>query len=585
MKLPSIVPFGGTKKVISAFGGYDRRPVIPDGAWRDMENMTSDALPAASPRPPRGTRGVAGAGAITGVFPALGEPAVCRGSSVVIGGTSVDIGLSAGEKTVVRMGAYALVFPDGKYINTADLTDHGSILTETRYVPGYHSGTVRVALCDEEGYEIAPTRSATAPSSPSVGDRWIDTSETPSSIKRYGGDSVGWEREPFRQRYYFRLLLPDIPYDPGEYVHMTATASDFSAGDARYPENMAQGRVKLFARSLQWFAVEGGGDVSFTANEFEITLRRRVPEMDFVTEAGNRLWGCKYGTVDGRLVNEIYASALGDFKKWDVLEGISTDSYSASVGSDGPFTGAATFRGNPVFFKEGTVHKVYGTEPETFRVLTSRCDGVAAGCGRSLCAVGDLLYYVSPVGVGAYDGTSSICVSRALGERLYDAVGGRYRDKYYVSARCSGGYRTFVYDTARKAWFCEDGVRARSFASVGADTYFYREGDTALTTVAGEGAPVAWFAESGDLGIGSAAKKTVRRLTVRMRLADGARASFFISRDGGEWEPIGSAAGPYDAYSFPLTPVRCGSYRFRIEGVGECRIFSVTETAQRGAER
>ena len=67
--------------------------------------------------------------------------------------------------------------------------------------------------------------------------------------------------------------------------------------------------------------------------------RRSVPEMDFVIESGNRLWGCKYGVVDGKAVNEIYASKLGDFKNWNCYAGRSTDSYVATRGSDGPFTG------------------------------------------------------------------------------------------------------------------------------------------------------------------------------------------------------------------------------------------------------
>lgn len=36
-----------------------------------------------------------------------------------------------------------------------------------------------------------------------------------------------------------------------------------------------------------------------------LTVRRTVPDMDFVTECGNRLWGCKYGLAEGVTVNEI----------------------------------------------------------------------------------------------------------------------------------------------------------------------------------------------------------------------------------------------------------------------------------------
>ena len=60
-----------------------------------------------------------------------------------------------------------------------------------------------------------------------------------------------------------------------------------------------------------------------------VTVRRYVPDMDFVVECGNRLWGCKYGIVDGRSVNAVYGSALGDFRNWNTFAGLSTDSYAA----------------------------------------------------------------------------------------------------------------------------------------------------------------------------------------------------------------------------------------------------------------
>ena len=95
-----------------------------------------------------------------------------------------------------------------------------------------------------------------------------------------------------------------------------------------------------------------------------ITVERRMPYMDFVTESENRLWGCRYGVArNGEVVNEIYASKLGDFKNWNCFMGISTDSWVASCGTDGQFTGAIAMPGYVVFFKENCLHKVYGNRP------------------------------------------------------------------------------------------------------------------------------------------------------------------------------------------------------------------------------
>ena len=51
-----------------------------------------------------------------------------------------------------------------------------------------------------------------------------------------------------------------------------------------------------------------------------IKVERKLPEMDFIIESGNRIWGCNSEK------NEIYASKLGDPKNFDSFLGISTDS-------------------------------------------------------------------------------------------------------------------------------------------------------------------------------------------------------------------------------------------------------------------
>ena len=85
--------------------------------------------------------------------------------------------------------------------------------------------------------------------------------------------------------------------------------------------------------------------------EGTVRVKAEVPDLDYVCEANNRLWGCKYGMENGAVVNEIRASKLGNFRQWKNFMGLSTDSYTVSVGTDGPFTAAVSQRGYPVFFK------------------------------------------------------------------------------------------------------------------------------------------------------------------------------------------------------------------------------------------
>src|SRR5699024_8904402 len=89
----------------------------------------------------------------------------------------------------------------------------------------------------------------------------------------------------------------------------------------------------------------------------QVKLDRDVPDLVLATELNNRLWGVEEGS------QELLACKLGDPTNWHVFAGVSTDSYAVNVGSDGPFTGMCSFLGYALFFKEGWIHKLYGTKP------------------------------------------------------------------------------------------------------------------------------------------------------------------------------------------------------------------------------
>lgn len=76
-----------------------------------------------------------------------------------------------------------------------------------------------------------------------------------------------------------------------------------------------------------------------------VSMERRVPELDFVTECDNRVWGCNSRE------NVIYGCKLGDPTNWFSYRGIAADSYAVTVGSDGAFTGAASCMGYALFLR------------------------------------------------------------------------------------------------------------------------------------------------------------------------------------------------------------------------------------------
>jgi hypothetical protein len=564
--------------MIDAFGGYDHNLRIGEGEFYDMKNMTGDRYPVLSSRTARG------------VYATPSEPAgliekdsLCYvdGSDFVVNGYHVDMGLSTAAedrpKKLLSMGAYVIIMPDRKYINTMDITEHGSIdasFTTT------DDTTFELCTADGDAYEGA-TVSADEPSAPDNMALWIDTSSVPHTLKKYSASSSAWV--PIATTY-IRISSPGIgkSFATHDGVKISGIASENLQALNAY--------AVIWGRTDDSIIVVGMLDTVTMQliSEGAITVERKMPLVDHLTECGNRLWGCRYGVNhDGEVVNEIYASKLGDFKNWNCFMGISTDSYAASCGTDGQFTGAITHLGYPLFFKEDCVHKVYGSYPASFAIQQTACRGVQKGCDSSLAIVNEVLYYKSRHAVCAYDGSLPTEISAALGDAHYgDAVAGAYGNKYYISMRDGNGERSlFVFDTARGLWHKEDELAAEAFCSCRGRLYCISDG-AILDLTGGGDERVPWMVESGEIGISSPDQKYVSRLTVRMMLGVGAHASFYVKYDFDEiWEPLFELDGTsLRSFSIPVRPRRCDHLKLRIEGEGDVRIYSITKTVTKGSE-
>ena len=119
--------------------------------------------------------------------------------------------------------------------------------------------------------------------------------------------------------------------------------------------------------------VSENGFVAVTSEAGKVKVERVVPDLDFICESQNRLWGVS---------NEkqtIYASSLGDPTNFNVFEGLSTDSYALAVGSEGSFTGCIKLSSSVLFWKETKLHKVLGSYPaEDTGEIVSRIRKIAA---------------------------------------------------------------------------------------------------------------------------------------------------------------------------------------------------------------
>ncbi|MBQ7346112.1 MAG: hypothetical protein IJW45_08670 [Oscillospiraceae bacterium] len=435
--------------------------------------------------------------------------------------------VSEGKKVFASMGAYVLIFPDKAYYNV-DTGEFGSM--EASW-----SGK-GVVFSDGTLYGEAATANCIS----CEGVRWED---------------------------YFRS---------GDAV--TITGCTVEANNVSLIIRQIDGdKLYFYENSFQLGTEEG-----------EVQLRRKVPDLKYLCENENRLWGCTDNTI--------YACKLGDIFNWEVYDGLDTDAYSVDTGSAGPFTGCISYRGYPTFFKEDHIYKVYGSVPSNFEVLGSATLGLMDGCAGSLAVAGETLFYLSRSGMMAYTGGIPQPVNEAFGtERFYDAVAGSDGLKFYVSMKGGQGrYRLYVFDTQAGTWHIEDDIRITHFARADGELYMLSDDGTLWAvglTDAPEGATVEdaveWYVEFADFTEEDPNKKGVSKLQIRLELEQGAEAQAWLMFDSdGEWIRAGHALGQEAkrSYYLPIVPRRADHYRLKITGTGACRIHSIAREVYSGSE-
>lgn len=590
MKLPKLNELPTSRSMTDVFKGYNHNLRIGDGEFYDMKNLTSSHYPVLSPRGARGVyatptnpQGLISKGNVCYVdciTPEHEEEAI-----FYIGGDEVTgLKLSSKEedcpKKLISMGAYVIILPDNKWVNTADITEYGDIEASVDTTEG---DTVTFSLCkiDSTDYDLVGTPDE--PENPENMDLWLDTSSTPHALKQYSATNSTWIDVPTT---YIKISATGIgvPFEVGDGVAISGI-EDNQLQDLN-------NTMVIQAKGDDYIVVIGIIDKETTQTS-PISVKRQMPLMDFVIESGNRLWGCRYGeSLNGDIVNTIYASKLGDFKNWHCYEGISTSSYYANVGTDGQFTGAITHLGYPLFFKENCVHKVYGNFPSNYQIQTTTCRGVQHGSSDSLAIVNETLFYKSSKAVCAYDGSLPVEISSALGEDMYyDAVAGAIGNKYYISMSDGNEYHLFVFDTVKGIWHREDNTKALSFCTSRGELYYIDSADKKIKTVMGSHSSEAkqdidWMAETGIIGTEHPDKKYISRIDVRMSLDTDSEVSFFIQYDSiGEWLPLYTMrCQSLRSFTVPIRPHRCDHLRLRIEGKGEAKIYSITKTTEQGSE-
>ena len=426
--------------------------------------------------------------------------------------------------------------------------------------------------------------------SPITGEYLLDCSTTPAKVKQWTGT-------------YWKTV--------DAYIKITSTL--FSKIDGKTDgvrlnnpsdEVKNTGILKSLIDKYSYFGllnktsektvlIPGALDTGFqeiTAN-VDIIVKDLSLMYDYVIESQNRLWACRYGEDEnGEKINKLYASALGDFKTWDKFDGTDADSYFVNLGTDGAFTGAINYKGYPVFFKENCIHRVYGNYPSQYQVTTDNSFGLQSGSAKSLQVLSGRLFFKAIDGIYAYDGANVNPISLKLGTgRFFDAIGGNVDSKYYVSmvSEEDGKRRLFVYDVLKDMWHVEDDINVACMERYNDNLYIADKSGTVYTTKDKDGTSkekVEWNVESGIIGYSLPDSKYVSCMQIRAAIAHDAEMSVYIQYDSdGFWEYKGTITGNnLMSHTIPIQPKRCDHFKIKIEGKGECKVFSITKILENG---
>ena len=599
-----------TRSLLRAFGGLNETYGCTEAEYSTGLNFSARDFPALSTRMPRRKlqelTGLNGMYHLNGLLTVCGRDLVYTPDEDPDRPVRVKNAVADSRKTLVGIGTRVLIFPDKIAFDTADGTAASlGALWEAGEI------SVTFAPCDAEGKTYEGTAKGTQePEEPADGQRFLKIAdpEKPyaagSTLEEYSEASGSWTPIPLE---YCLVTAEGIGTDfrVWDTVTLTGTGAEEAGqweeldGD-RIVYDAAENRLRLRAdpgggkfygklirngSSAVWVSLDEEERQEMVLTE-AVRVERRVPDLEFLTECDNRVWGCSSRE------NVIYACKLGDPTNWFSYRGIAADSYAVTVGSDGPFTGAATCMGYALFFKENTLHKLYGSRPSDFQLSSLRCRGVARNAARSLCVLNETLYYLSPDGVMAWDGSIPAKVSAALDagrlSNVKAAVGGALDGRYYLHIAREDRVRLLVYDTERGLWHEED-VCSCEMASTGGQLYLW-DGSAlwaadpgrkaAGESGAGTEQEVPFELVTGDLGMDSPEERYLTRLTLRLDAACRSRLVVEMSYDGGPWEEAAARTleGPRRCLDLPLVPRRCGSLRLRLRGSGQITLRSLAKS-------
>lgn len=344
-------------------------------------------------------------------------------------------------------------------------------------------------------------------------------------------------------------------------------------------------------------------------------ISRDVPDLDFICESGNRLWGVS-NNQKNRVYNSetkefetytarcIYASALGTPWAFWQLRGNDSDSYQLAVGSEGDFTAICEYGDGVCCWKEQRLHRILGSYPSEYYMSERALEGVEKGSDRSLVNLNETLYYKGRSGVYAYGGGQPVLMSENFGaHRFRDAVAGTDGTQYFISMREGKLWYLLAYDTVSGLWLQEDDTEVAAFCVTDGRMNMLRKDGAMLETgldgdhdqvdtspapvfrarpilrkaadrATTEEVPILWSATFAPFTEGDGhERKNYLRVLLRME-QNGGSVTVSVKRNG-EWTDVKTLRDGENTAIVPIWPGRVDRLELRLTGTAPCTILSM----------
>lgn len=318
-------------------------------------------------------------------------------------------------------------------------------------------------------------------------------------------------------------------------------------------------------------------------------------------EHNNRIW-CADNSF-----GEIRSSALGNFKNWCDFSGLHSDSFSASVGTDGEFNACFVIDEYVYFFKENSYSVLFGTRPANFGINTvSDIVGIGKSGAKGVQVIGRRAFYPGVDGrIYAFNGSAAVPISAALGDKRYTCLSSAHSGtKYYLLLERQGKKQIFIYCLNSGEWYIEDAedidrlltfagrpCAVGTFKALGSgsepvfntDVLFLEQWSTDVERQ-GE---VRWFLESPAIGEEDEFYHSIKSLSVSFESEKDAFVEFFIKYDEGEdYVPVKKFTAERRLTSSFKAPLRrCRCFRLKIVGRGLTMIKKISWRTEKGSEK